>query len=316
MLGMENESPLPKTLLEAIRYFSSPDNCLNFMTELRWPDGVICPHCDHAEIMFLKTRRIWKCKSCRKQFSIKTGTVLEDSPIGLDKWLAALWIIVNSKNGVSSYELHRTLGITQKSAWFLSHRIRLAMQAGTFNKLCGEVEVDETYIGGLARNMHVNKRKRLGTGGAGKVAVMGLLERHGEVRTMIVENTIQEIMESNIRKHVESGTSVHTDGHGGYAGLGREYVHNVINHAEEYVRGNVHTNGIENFWSLLKRSIKGTYVSVEPFHLFRYLDEQSFRFNKRKGSDLDRFIAATKTVIGKRLTFDEVTGKSPTCSGH
>lgn len=247
MLGMENELPLPKTLIEAIRYFSDRDNCLNFMAELRWPDGVTCPHCDHAEVMFLKTRRIWKCKSCRKQFTIKTGTVLEDSPIGLDKWLAAIWMIVNSKNGVSSYELHRSLGITQKSAWFLSHRIRLAMQAGTFKKLCGDVEVDETYIGGLARNMHVSKRKRLGTGGAGKVAVMGLLERHGEVRTMVIADTVQETMESHIGKHVESGASVHTDGHGGYAGLGRQYVHNVINHAEEYVRGNVHTNGIENF---------------------------------------------------------------------
>jgi len=306
MLGMANET-LPKTLLEAIRYFSNPDNCLNFMSELRWPDGITCPHCDHAEVMFLKTRRIWKCKSCRKQFSIKTGTVLEDSPIGLDKWLSAIWLIVNAKNGVSSYELHRSLGITQKSAWFLSHRIRLALQAGSFDKLSGEVEVDETYIGGKARNMHASKRKHLGTGGAGKVAVMGLLERHGEVRTRVVPDTVQETLRSHIREQVEAGTSVYTDGHGGYAALSDEYIHNVINHAESYVSGHIHTNGIENFWSLLKRSIGGTYISVQPFHLFRYLDEQSFRFNNRRTTDLDRFIKATQSITGRRITFDELT---------
>ena len=309
---MENETPLPKTLLQAIRYFSNPDNCLNFMAELRWPDGVTCPHCEHTEVMFLKTRRIWKCKSCRKQFSIKTGTVLEDSPIGLDKWLSAIWLIVNSKNGISSYELHRALGITQKSAWFLSHRIRLAMQSGTFKKLSGHVEVDETFIGGLARNMHRSEKARKihGTGGAGKVAVMGLLERHGEVRTMVVANTKRKSLRREINTHVEPGSMVYSDALASYNDLNNDYMHNVINHAETYVNGNVHTNSIENFWSLLKRSIKGTYVSVEPFHLFRYLDEQSFRFNKRKGTDLDRFIAATKTVTGRRLTFENLTGKT------
>lgn len=308
---MENDKPLPKTLIEAVRYFSDADNCLNFMSELRWPDGVTCPHCEHPKVMFLKTRRIWKCKACRKQFSIKTGSVMEDSPIGLDKWLSALWMIVNMKNGVSSYELHRSLGITQKSAWFLSHRLRLAMQAGTFKKLCGEVEVDETYIGGNARFMHKSRKleKIHGTGGNTKVAVMGLLERHGEVRTRVIREPNRETLRAEIRKHVDGAAHVFTDGAGGYVGLDSEYVHNVINHAEKYVEGNVHTQGIENFWSLLKRGLKGTYVSVEPFHLFRYLDEQAFRFNKRKGNDLDRFIEAAKSVTGKRLTFDEVTGK-------
>lgn len=308
---MENDKPLPKTLIEAIRYFSDRDNCLNFMADLRWPDGVTCPHCEHAEVMFLKTRRIWKCKACRKQFSIKTGSVMEDSPIGLDKWLSALWMIVNAKNGISSYELHRALGITQKSAWFLSHRLRLAMQAGTFKKLCGNVEVDETFIGGLARNMHKSKRNKLSrTGFIGKVAVMGLLERHGgEVRTMVVPETSRATMQPKVREYVEQGSNVFSDAHAAYTGLDDAYVHAVINHAETYVRGNVHTNGIENFWSLLKRGLKGTYISVEPFHLFRYLDEQTFRFNQRKGNDLDRFIEAAKSVTGKRLTFEEVTGK-------
>jgi transposase-like protein len=315
---MENESLLPKTLLEAVRYFSNPDVGLGFMASLRWPNGVTCPHCDHTEVMFLKTRRIWKCKSCRKQFTIKTGTIMEDSPIKLDKWLPAIWLIVNAKNGISSYEVHRALGVTQKTAWFLMHRIRLAMQAGTFQKLSGSVEVDETFIGGLARNMHKDKRGKLSRNGIlGKVAVMGLLERHGEVRTVVLDGLTQGHLQPKVRQHVEEGANVYSDAHGGYTGLNSDYIHNVINHAETYVIGHVHTNGIENYWSLLKRTIKGTYVSVESFHLFRYLDEQSFRFNKRKATDLDRFIEASKTVTGRRLTFDQLTGKTgETERGH
>lgn len=308
---MENEQPLPKTLVEAIRYFSDINTCIEFLAALRWPDGVTCPHCDHTEVMFLKTRRIWKCKACRKQFSIKTGTVFEDSPIVLDKWLSALWLIVNAKNGISSYELHRALGITQKSAWFMSHRLRLAMQAGTFKTLSGQVEVDEAFIGGKARFMHRGDRARKihGTGGSGKVAVMGLLERHGEVRTMVVTNVRRKSLHGEVIKHVEAGPNVYSDAFRSYDRLEDEFVHNVINHAERYVDGHIHTNGIENYWSLLKRSLKGTYVSVEPFHLFRYLDEQAFRFNKRKGTDLDRFFEAAKTVTGRRLTFKKFTGK-------
>jgi transposase-like protein len=316
---MENDKPLPKTLLEAVRYFSDPDNCLNFMAELRWPDGVVCQHCGHTEVMFLRTRRIWKCKSCRKQFTIKTGTVLEDSPIGLDKWLSAIWLIVNAKNGVSSYELHRALGITQKSAWFLSHRIRLALKAGSFELLSGEVEVDETFIGGKARNMHrsalakrVDKFATPRTGrnqNIGKVAVMGLLERHGEVRTMVVPDTKRGSLHGAVNKHVEAGSTVYSDALRSYNRLQDEYVHKVINHAERYVDGQIHNNGVENYWSLLKRTIGGTYISVQPFHLFRYLDEQSFRFNNRRGSDLDRFIKATQSIAGRRLTFAALTAK-------
>jgi transposase-like protein len=322
---MANETPFPKTLIEAVRYFSNPDVGLAFMASLRWPDGVMCPHCDHPEVMFLKTRRIWKCKSCRKQFTIKTGTIMEDSPIKLDKWLPAIWLIVNAKNGISSYEVHRALGVTQKTAWFLMHRIRLAMQAGTFKKLSGEVEVDETFIGGKARNMHRSVlAKRLAeyaspvtglTGRnqtTGKVAVMGLLARNGEVRTMVVPNTKRKSLHGEVTQNVEAGSTVYSDALRSYNQLSEDYVHNVINHAEKYVDGIVHTNGIENFWSLLKRTIGGTYVSVEPFHLFRYLDEQSFRFNKRKGSDLDRFLQAAKTVTGRRLTLKELTGKGNT----
>src|SRR6185295_18449749 len=222
---------------------------------------------------------------------------------------AGIWLIANAKNGISSYEIHRALGITQKSAWFLLHRIRKAMQNGSLGKLSGHVEVDETFIGGLARNRHSNKRKHEGTGGAGKVAVMGLLERHGEVRTMVVPNVRRETLQPAVERHIEQGANVYTDAYVSYNNLDAHYIHSVINHAETYVQGNVHTNGIENFWSLLKRMIRGTYVSVEPFHLFRYLDEQSFRFNTRKGSDADRFVKAAAALTGKRLTFDELTGK-------
>jgi transposase-like protein len=316
---MEKEL-LPKTLLEAVRYFTNQDVCVQFMASLRWPDGIACPRCGHGETSFVKTRRLWQCKGCRKQFTIKTGSVMEDSPIGLDKWLPAIWMIVNAKNGVSSYEISRALGITQKSAWFLLHRIRLAMQARTFEKLSGHVEVDETYIGGKARNMHRTVlAKRVATFATphtgrnqniGKVAVMGLLDRHSEVRTTVIMNTKRRSLHGEVTKHVESGSTVYSDALRSYNQLNEEYIHHVINHAIEYVRGNVHTNGIENFWSLLKRTLKGTYVSVEPYHLFRYLDEQSFRFNKRLGNDLYRFIETAKAVTGRRLTFAELTGET------
>jgi transposase-like protein len=308
-----NKKNFPKTLLEAIKYFADADNALSFMVQIHWPDGITCPHCDATEHSFLSTRRIWKCKACRKQFSAKAGTIFEDSPIGLDKWFPAVWMIVNMKNGISSYELGKALGVMQKTAWFMNHRIRKAMQCGTFKKLAGEVEVDETAIGGLSRNMHRADRARKihGTGSAGKVAVMGLLERHGEVRAHVIDNRESETLQPSVKHHVEKGSHLYTDAYVSYTGLDAEYIHQVINHAETYVRGNIHTNGIENFWSLLKRSIKGTYVSVEPFHLFRYLDEQSFRFNTRKATDADRFIQASMAITGKRLTFDELTGKTP-----
>src|ERR1051326_8035494 len=310
----------PKTLQQAIVYFSNPDTALGCMVAIRWPDGVItCPRCDSTEHSFVKTRRIWICKGCKKHFSVKLGTIMEDSPIGLDKWLAAIWLIANAKNGISSYEIHRSLGVTQKTAWFLLHRIRLAMQTGTFGKLSGHVEVDETFIGGKARNMHKTVlAKRIAqfatprTGRnqtTGKVAVMGLLERHGEVRTMVVAGTKRQHLHSRVTEHVEAGSHVYTDALRSYSNLGEQYVHNVINHAEKYVDGNVHTNGLENFWSCLKRTIVGTYISVEPFHLFRYLDEQSFRFNNRKTTDAYRFDLAVSQIVGKRLTYAEVTGK-------
>ncbi len=302
----------PKTLLSAVRFFADPENCRQFMIAMRWPTGVKCPRCGSKEVSYLAKAGVWKCrgKHDAQKFSAKVGTIMEDSPIGLDKWLPAIWLIVNCKNGVSSYEVHRALGVTQKTAWFLLHRIRLAMQDKSTDKMSGEVEADETFIGGLARNMHKNKREKkiTGTGGKGKAVVMGLLERHGKVRVAHVPDTQKGTLHEQINTHVVPGSEVFTDEYISYRGLNPEYVHKVINHAERYVDGKIHTNGIENFWSLLKRTIKGTYVSVEPFHLFRYLDEQSFRFNERRATDGWRFMEAVRSIVGKRLTYKHLIG--------
>lgn len=286
----------PTNLLEAIRYFSDLDVATDFVAKLRWPDGPVCPRCGGTKHSFLKTRRIWKCKSCKRQFSVKVGTIFEDSPLGLDKWLPAVWLAANSKNGISSHELGRALGVTQKSAWFMLHRIRLAMRSDSFEMLTGEVEVDETYIGGKARNMHHggariprNSRVGRGRGTTNKTVVLGMIERGGTVRAHVVENIKRRTLQSYVRDVVEPGATVYTDELHSYTGLDADFHHLTVNHAVRYVDGRVHTNYMENFWSLLKRGLHGTYVSVRPFHLFRYLDERMFTFNERSLSDLARF---------------------------
>jgi transposase-like protein len=301
---------LPRTLLEAVRYFGNPDTCREFMAELRWPNGVVCPTCGRSDVRFIATRKLWECKDKhpRKQFSIKVGTIFEDSPLGMEKWLPVVWLIANCKNGISSYEVARDLGVTQKTAWFMLQRVRVAMETGTFQKISGEVEVDETFIGGLARNMHkkVREAKIHGTGGADKTAVMGVLGRKGEVRAFVVSNRKKGTLQAKVRENVEPGSEVFTDALRSYEGLSPEYAHEAVDHAEEYVRGNVHTNGLENFWSLLKRSLGGTYVAVAPFHLHRYVNEQVFRYNARKDTDGGRFLAVAANTIGHRLTYKEL----------
>jgi transposase-like protein len=313
----------PKTLQEAIQYFSDPDNCLKYLAIRRWPDGVItCPVCGGNRVGFLANQRRWQCsvRHPKRQFSVKVGTIFEDSPLPLEKWMPCLWLITNCKNGVSSWEIHRALGVTQKTAWFMLHRVRLTMQDETLgNKLgneSGEVEADETFIGGKARNMHKNvKARRITQGFKDKTIVMGMLERGGRVRTLVVANRQKETVHPIVREHVQAGAALFTDEMGGYKGLHDEFKHQIIDHAVEYVNGRVHTNGLENFWSLLKRGLSGTYVSVEPFHLFRYLDEQSFRFNNRATkdnplTDADRFDLAVRNIVGKRLTYAALTGKT------
>ncbi len=303
----------PKTLLEAIRFFSDPDRALQFFAAYRWPNGAECPFCAAKEPMFLATRRIWKCRKCRKQFSAKMGTIFNESPIGLDKWMTAAWLIANCKNGVSSHEIARDLGVTQKTAWFMLQRLRTALQDNPDTKLSGEVEVDESFIGGKARNMHSAKRKaRMAEGHKGKVIAFGMVERGGKVRTAVVDRRRKRDLQSHIGRNVEVGSAIFSDELLSYEGLSENFKHAVINHAVEYARQNVHTNTMENFWSLVKRQIHGTYISVEPFHLFRYLDEQGFRYNHREMTDSERFKHVCRRIAGRRLTWDELTGKGAT----
>jgi transposase-like protein len=303
----------PDTLQEAVLYFADPNNCREYLVAHRWPEGVTCPRCGSANVLFQPKYNRWQCGSKHglRQFTAKTGTIFEDSPLGLDKWLVAMWQVVNCKNGISSYEIHRAIGVTQKTAWFMDHRIRLALGMDSALKLAGEIEADETFIGGKARNMHLSKRERriTGTGGKDKTAVLGILERGGKIRTKVVPSTRKKALQAEVRRHVEAGSALYTDALKSYDGLAQEYAHGVIDHAEKYVDGKIHTNGLENFWSLLKRSINGTYVSVEPFHLFRYLDEQTYRFNHRHMTDSERFSAAVSGIVGRRVTYDQLTGK-------
>lgn len=310
----------PNTLQEAIIFFADDENCQQFMTAIRWADGKVrCPHCDSEKVTYLKNVRRWKCygKHPKAQFSLKVGTIFEDSPLGLDKWLPAAWLISSCKNGISSYELARDLKITQKSCWFMLHRIRVAMQIGTFRKLSRDVEADETFVGGKVSLMNTKTRTRKflregklpGGGTVGKAIVMGLLERHGEARVKVVPKTRSIHLVREIKENVEQGSNLYTDELRSYSGLIADYAHQVIDHTEAFVKDNVHTNNMENFWSLFKRMLKGTYVSVEPFHLQAYADEQCFRFNQRKATDFERFALIMKQVVGRRLTYDELTGK-------
>jgi transposase-like protein len=320
----------PKSLQEAIVYFSNSDNCIDYLALRRWPDGkVTCPTCGSDKVKYNADRRWWQCSShhAKRQFSIKVGTIMEDSAIPLDKWLMAMWLVTNCKNGVSSYEIARDVKVTQKSAWFMLHRIRLAMQDEFFGSKMGgnggEVEVDETFVGGRLANMHKSKKERMAKikgrelkgDHMNKTIVMGLLDRTvREVRAKVVPNVRRETLQGEILREVSRDAKVYTDQWIGYNSLHEKFVHDVVDHVETYVNGQVHTNGIENFWSLLKRTLKGTYVAVEPFHLQRYVSEQVFRFNnrgskKRKITDSDRFDMAVSQIVGKRLTFAELTGK-------
>ena len=321
-LQTKGEIDIPDTLFEALNFFNEGDNAFSFLVRMRWPNEVHCPQCDATDARFIPARKIWECRHCatRKQFSVKVGTIFEDSPISFAKWMSAFWLIANAKNGISSCELHRALGVTQKTAWFMLQRIRLALQNGSIVKIGGHVEADETFIGGKARNMHKGKRKAQGTGPVAMTPVMGLLERTtgkqaSRVVLKVVDTTRKAELQGQVRQYVLKGSEVHTDALKSYEGLADEYTHNVIDHAVSYVRGHVHTNGLENFWSLLKRTIKGTYVSVEPFHLFRYLDEQAFRFNERKdkAGDKGRFLTAIAGIIGKRLTYKKLIGQDAAC---
>ena len=305
----------PTTLQEAILYFQDYQNCHDFLVAMRWPQCVTCPHCGSADVTYMPSVRRWRCyeKHPAPQFSLKTGTIFADSHVSLDKWLVAIWMIVNAKNGISSYEIHRALGVTQKTAWFIGHRVRLMLHEGSFEKMLdGEVEVDETFIGGKARNMHADERARriTGRGPTDKTIVLGMLERGGIVRTKVVGNRRKRTLQREVRETVAAGAALYSDDLASYDGLQRDYAHQTVNHAIQYVDGRVHTNTMESFWNLLKRCINGTWVSVEPFHLFRYLDEQAYRWNERRKTDGERFLRAIRGITGKRLTYNQLRGKT------
>ncbi len=311
----------PATLLEAVTYFSDPDRAHEYATAMRWPSGVACPRydCGSAAVRFVKTRRLWVCKDCNRQFTAKVGTVFEDSPIPFTKWLPAIWLLSANKNGISSYELGKALKVTQRTAWFILHRIRLALKDDEALQLSGEVEADETYVGGKLRHkrryhQHVPSGiKRMGT--AGKVPILGILQRGkdgkpSKVRGWVLPNARKKSMLPKLYETVEHGSHLFTDNAHHYAHAHHDYVHSVVNHAKEYVsRDGAHVNNIECFWSVLKRTLGGTYIAPRPKHLERYLDEQIFRFNTREDKDGDRFNKALKATDGKRLTYKALVSK-------
>jgi hypothetical protein len=316
----------PSTLQEAIIYFKDADNCLKYLVARRWPYGVVsCPTCGRKNPHYNAERKVWVCsiKHEKRQFSVKLGTIFEDSPLGLDKWLPAVWLLSNCKNGISSFEIARDLGVTQKTAWFMLGRIRLALQDDlTGGMLSGEVEVDESYIGGKVRNMHKARKAvvQRDSQKGNKAIVLGILERASEKKTKRVRATVvpdrkKPTMQSEVAGVVERGTKVYSDEFAASWRMDDRFEHSVVDHLSQYVDGQVHTNGLENFWSLLKRGLGGTYISVEPFHLFRYVDEQAFRFNNRKQADgepmtdAQRFDIAVRQAIGRRLTWAQLTGK-------
>jgi transposase-like protein len=305
----------PKTLLEAITYFSDRENCRKFMISLRWSDGIVrCPVCGSEGVTYLAKANVYKCKTVhpKQKFSLKVGTVFEDSPISLEKWLPAAWMLSNCKNGISSYELHRALGVTQKTAWFMLHRIRIAMtdMTGKIGGGTAPVECDETFIGGNVKNMHKSKRIRVNAKGGNKAVVLGMLERGGRVKAKVIASRHKPHLSPAMAENVEAGAHIMTDEFPTYGVLETPYRRDTVNHALEYVDGHIHTNGIENFWSLLKRGLKGTYISVEPFHLDAYVAEQVFRYNNRKDADdSTRFASCLMGIQGKCLKYSEITGR-------
>jgi transposase-like protein len=325
----------PRTLQEAIKFFADPEKAFQCAVQWRWPNGKItCPRCKSEKHSFINAkggaRKLWFCYACKKQFTLKVGTIFEDSAVPVDKWMVAIWMVVACKNGISSYELGKSIGVTQRTAWFMLQRIRKVLREdfgfGPMNKIGGEgneLEVDETFVGGKVKNMHRSRRVKFaqeeGFVGAstGKTIVQGILDRNlRKVRATVVPNVTREALQNEIFKNIKYGSTVYTDNAVAYDnGLQRRFIHEFVNKTEAYVRGRVHVNGMENFWALFKRSLRGTYVAVEPFHLSRYLDEQVFRYNNRgsharKVTDADRFTLAMSQSAGRRLTYDDLTGKS------
>lgn len=296
-----------ESLIQMMSAIPDEQSAIDHFTAIRWKAGAFCPHCGSTRVYHFSDRRAHKCGDCRKRFSIKVGTIFEDSKIPLRQWLLAIYLITSHKKGIASTQLAKDIGVTQKTAWFMLHRLRHAAQTKSFNRpLSGEVEADETYIGGKEKNKHAWQRIGGKQGGAGKVAVLGLLEREGELRTGITQGFGGRVVKPIVRDNVAPGSVLMTDEHGAFYGLADTYEHHRVNHTiGEYVRGPFHTNGIESVWALFKRQIVGTHHWLSPKHLPRYLSEMTWRFNRRELGEGERVNALIAASAG-RLTYKEL----------
>jgi len=312
----------PGTLLEAVTYFADANRAHAHFVGVRWPNGIACPRmgCGSANVQALPVRKKWRCKECGRDFTAKVGTIFEHSPIPFTKWLPAVWLLANTKNGTSSHELGRALGVTQKTAWFMLHRVRESMKDDNAPPFSGEVEADETFVGGhftkhATHASAMGKRVPIGGPAAGKTTVFGMVQRgpkgKSRARAMVVPNHKATSLIPKIYANVVPGSVLYTDSLRSYAQTNRDYVHEFVDHSLRFVEGRVHTNNIENFWSCVKRTLHGTYISVRPFHLDAYLEESVFRFNAREDNDAGRFVSALKGADGRRVTYAALTTSHP-----
>src|SRR5882762_847824 len=305
----------PTTLLAAMRHFDIK-TAARYVAAIKWPDGPFCPKCGSIKVGHIASRNRYQCKEkgCRKQFSLTTDTIMESTHLRLDQWLVAVWMIANCRNGVSSCEIARTVGCKQQSAWHLLHRVRHIFAQANDGQISGTIEADSTLVGGIVKFMSHERRQEHGRKGpySNKTIVHALRERStGNVRAEILPQESGKAIRELMQKHVEEGSFVYTDSHAVYRNLGDLFMHATTNHKRgQYVRGagEIHSNGAENFFNCLRRSLKGTYIKATAEHLQPYVDEAVFRFNVRKESEWTRFDTAMRLIVGKRLTYSELTG--------